>query len=116
MASYICRYKIRARAGWGRGFTVRSKECGRPQREIAKGGVTDLMLECDEYPFNASMQGGPRSDRVSLRLIPMTENRAVGGHLRALIILSRMKRGSKFLVVSAPEIPVTVALPDRDKR
>jgi RHS repeat-associated protein len=61
----------------GRDWIERHKGPGKP----CSGGSS---MDCDEYPFNASRQGGEFNypAKVSLRSVTAGENRRAGAHLR----------------------------------
>lgn len=69
-------------------------------------------VDCDEFPFYRSRQGGPENypARTSLRFIPRNQNQSVGGAFGALAIGKR--KDDKFLVLPLPDVsPITTYLP-----
>ena len=86
-------------------------EC-EPSDKISASSSMSGPVECDEYPFNASREGGYsnyKRGRVSARFIPAFENRAFGLILQAAT--AKMKRRQRYLVVAAPWIPVSGFIP-----
>ena len=67
-------------------------------------------VDCDEYPFNSSREGGYKNykrHRVSLRYIPSTENNYFG--FRVLSRL-RAKPKEKYMVAAFPWTPFSTVI------
>ena len=64
----------------------------------------NVKLDCDEYPFSASKEGGYwryQQGRVSARFIPVIENRSFGSMLNSLQF---MNDNDPFIVAPFSEI------------
>ena len=67
-------------------------------------------LDCDEYPFNASMESGFKNykqGRVSGRFIPFYDNRGFGGLLGSL---HKMKTGNYYIVAPLDFAPKSMII------
>ena len=74
-------------------------------------------VECDEYPFNASREGGYRNykrGRVSARFIPKIENFSFGQIINAAT--RKMEPGQRYIVVASNISPISFFIPDWSKR
>ena len=93
---------------WPRGWLASTVECNSAARIDVGGGV-----DCDEYPFATSRQGGQYNsvlyNGVSLRLLESEESRRTGGfittfYIKAGITADGLSRKSRFLVLGIPGI------------
>jgi RHS repeat-associated protein len=86
----------------GRGWLNAYKGPGKP----CSGGPG---TQCDEYPFNASMQGYPNSvvgiGGISLRSVPAGENSGAGGKLGAFYSSCRIPTGGAYKVIPIKGVP-----------
>ncbi len=116
-AEHIRRYQMK----YKRGFVLTYKSRRRTNFQRGKcvtglfGPITPAMrtsLDCDEYPFFRSVQGGPRNT-VSFAYINRGHNRSSGAIFGALIRLAKLrtKNDKDFLVLAPTDAPVSVPLP-----
>lgn len=75
------------------------------------------LIQCDEFPFYAARQGGPENypHRVSLRLIPMIENRGVGVLLAGMVSASKMRNNDHFIIITDPSVAISFFIPFRKR-
>ncbi|WP_417538936.1 putative Ig domain-containing protein [Marinobacter sp.] len=68
--------------------------------------------DCDEYPFFKTKEGGPKNfpGRVSLRWVPLGQNRSVGAHFGFLSRSMKKPKNRDFVVITSDSLP-SVALP-----
>lgn len=73
-----------------------------------------LGLDCDEYPYGSTSEGGRANydaGRVALEPVPIPDNRGAGAKLRAFYsacgVVSSAGSRSEFLVATVPEIAAT---------
>lgn len=84
---------------------------GRKIKAISKYGS---KVDCDEFPMNSMKKGGKKNKSiVSLRYVPGSQNKSIGGMWSGLAAASGMKSDlkKKALVVAWKEIPVSVGIP-----
>ena len=95
-------------------LTYQSNKTGNRRWYAAGGGTpgcrqpTPIGMQCDEYPFFKTKEGGARKPGVSTRWVPAGQNMSVGGHFGFLA--RNMKNRDEFVVVTSDSLP-TVALP-----
>jgi RHS repeat-associated protein len=65
--------------------------------------------QCDEYPFNATLEGGPANypGIVSLRSVAQGDNARAGGYLGGLYTICGVSNGSSFRVVPIKGLPIS---------
>jgi hypothetical protein len=94
----------------------RYSECGE-SRQVSASIQFRQLVQCAEFPFFASRQGGQENypARVSLRLIPATENVVVGVLFAGMVSASRMQNNDHFAVVADAESPISFFIPFRKR-
>ncbi len=107
---------------FGIGSPILSKRKGNHSRSFirtapeCRGRATKQTgLDCDEYPFSSTVEGGAanyRAGKVSLRPINLSHNRAAGGFLngffKACGIVPDDPVKKWFGVVASPSAPTTI--------
>lgn len=89
--------------GYGRSWLNSTPECNSASRHLNGEGK-----DCDEYPFNSSIEGGPanyKTNGVSLRFINRKQNRSGGSLLGGMYQSDRLSAGEKYLVFSHKVFP-----------
>ncbi len=110
--SVLLRYKNRT---GNRSWYRNSLECSAVKKQLAMKRHGGGSVECDEFPFFKSAQGGRPNypGLVSLRYIPKRENRSVGGLYASLVRWSNLRKNKKFLVLAHPSIPFSMVINKR---
>ena len=98
--------------GWGRNWFRSKDECDKDAR-----AEFNQTMDCDEYPFNTSEEGGPKNypARVSLRLINPAQNQDGGRLLGGMYKSDSVGTGDKYLVLAHPGLPLSFYLTRKGK-
>ena len=77
----------------------------------------NTAVDCDEYPFNASREGGFKNfkrHRVSARYIPRIENRMLAPIIKAAT--KGLKPGGRYIVFATSSSPISFPIPIGGKK
>lgn len=109
--TWVLNYLPRKRRNW----QAKEIECSSTKKLLAMHSFNTTFVQCDEFPFYRTRQGGPENhpQRVSLRYIPRRENQSVGGMFGSLIRFSKLRRNDEVLVIAGQDIPLSTPLPVR---
>ncbi len=94
---YLTSRGERAPSGWVTDMDTCDEEARNA--EAARRGVSTKDLQCDEYPFASTWEGGEEhKDWVSLRLVLARHNSVQGGTLSGFLRKCGLNQGDRFKV------------------